>query len=361
MAGIVAMKRLVIAGLLCSVLVGAALLFFLAPRSLEAPAAPKARALDASTPVAVRASVPTPPIAMSPLANNLRRDVSPSPRESWQPLPPATMPLAATFANLKARADRGEAPAACRIAADLNWCRYAAGHREAILAGTDESMRPRSGVALDARERQALLDFCAGVDPAWYAEQVGLTRQAALAGNLVAIEEYIRGDMLLADLHAGSFHFDDYVREAPQLADAAIQSGSLTAVHLLQSASEFGPSFNLLGRALGDPFDPDRACRLSLLYVLVSDHQRVDRPVGARRICSKSRQGLDEATARALEAEARDRFATWFQGRRRTFDLGGFGVYGRRWNGPDANALCTQDYIGDPMKAPAIDWGTGAR
>lgn len=352
------MKRIVfvVTVLLVLALIGSLPLWLAASHDL-APSPGTRPEGSASGALRVVDSGPAPATSVPQRASPTRRDVPPSPPGSWQSLPPVTMPLAATWSILRARADHGDAPAACRLAADLNWCRYARGHRDEILAGSDPSRRFRSTPIDSAKDRKASLDFCAGVDAAWFGEQAGLTRQAALAGNLAAIEEYIRGDVLLADLRAGSFHFEDFVREAPKLADAAIQSGSLTAVHVLQTASEFGPEFNLLGRAMGDSFDPLRACQLSLIYVRVAAHRRPDAPTDPARICRDTFGEVDAATASALERQARDRFDTWFRGMRQPFDFGGFGVHGRRSDGKDANTICAGMYIDDPLHLPEIDWG----
>jgi len=294
--------------------------------------------------------------APDPPENGYRRTVVPAPRDTWAPLPPVTMPLAATWPILKARADRGDAPAACRLAVELGRCRHVLRHRTRILQGDDPALSPNARSAMTEADWQSRVAHCAGVDARWLPEQIAYTRQAALAGNLVAIEAYVNASVFLADMHAGTHYYEDYAREAPRLVEAAIQAGSLPAVLALESASDEEAGNTFLSRAIGDSWDPVRACGLDLLFRKILDHPRMQASQSGGD-CHLGDQASTADELKRLDEQAQERFETWFRGRKRPFSYGGFGMYGERDDGRHANDLCENDYIGDPMLAPSIEWG----
>jgi len=286
-----------------------------------------------------------------------RRDIPAAPATTWQPLPPVSMPLAASWSLLKARADKGDAPAACRLAMELQRCRHVTHNRELILAGKDPaaSMRRRSAAPETPASRQARVAHCAGVDPRWFAEQIGLTRQAALAGNLPAIESYVGAMALSLDPYAASFYLEDYAREAPRLAQAAIQAGSMPMVFEMQVSLGEMAGDTMLSRAMGEIHDADRARAMSLVLNRAKAPQPSARaPTPAMGPAAQT--DADPNFERRLTDWASDRFRDWFGGQQRQFDFGGFGMHGERRDGQDPNATCSGNYIGDPMNAPAIDW-----
>ncbi|PJJ97540.1 hypothetical protein CO641_11315 [Lysobacteraceae bacterium NML91-0213] len=140
----------------------------------------------------------------------------------WAPLPAAGQPLRLVAAELRARADRGDARAACRLAAEAMHCdgawlatREAERNAERTLAQVakmpvDASTRER------VREQQAAAKAnlaatrarCGGVDPLDPAERVHYWRQAALAGHPAAMRQYAVGN---------AFRWRDMVEVAPQL------------------------------------------------------------------------------------------------------------------------------------------------
>lgn len=333
-----AARLVVIAGLLAIAGMGV----FLDLRAPERPTSPTvAPAASRRSPAAVPESR-SPALAANPTPDRRMRPLPPPlPASAWQPLPPESMPLAAAYPVLKSRADRGEAPAACRLAVELGFCREQGRvrPRPAPLASerNDRGEPPPARVLRPAAH-------CAGVADDWFSDQHALVRQAALAGNLAAIEEYASGRSLLMDMHGTADWLEQYREEAPALADAAVQAGSLSLLWELHVAYDERPMVeaSLLERAMGQGGDPERLAQTEHLLRWVLPHWR---PTGS--------YGSSDA---ALVRQAEQRFATWFGGNRQRLTFGGFRLSDPWTKQLPFNTLCTTGYIADPLEAPPIDW-----
>lgn len=276
-------------------------------------------------------------------------DIPMSPRHSWQSLPPNDMPLRASFAVLKARADQGDASAACRLSINLGKCRD-------VLQAEVAVVRPKIA-------QEHLLPSCAGMTQAELTLEHRYLRQAALAGNVAAIESYVRGRLLKVDPYGHLDELEAYRAEIRPLLEAAAQHGSALAVMYLQMGFAGINGHELPFKALSLPFDDDRAQELRILSELVmnipSGHNQT---LDARRVRIRAESlpylgdCYDELERRALR-----RYRTWFGGQP-SLQVG-LGLSARDGpNGvPQFNEACNGAYIDDPLNQPPVDWADDAR
>lgn len=161
----------------------------------------------------------------------------PGPRAPPAPLPPLDQPLRLVGADLRARADNGDAPAACRLAAESLRCEGAAqAVREAERALAQVESITSDEIRLQYRERlQASManhtrttGHCEGVAPLSAAEGVRYWRQAALAGHPPAMRHYAIGNAFrLRDIVGVARELETYHREAEGIAVRAARAGDL--------------------------------------------------------------------------------------------------------------------------------------
>ncbi|AVP96284.1 hypothetical protein C7S18_03360 [Ahniella affigens] len=271
-------------------------------------------------------------------------DVPISPRHTWQPLPPNDMPLRASFAILKARADQGDASAACRLSVNLGKCR--------------DILEAEVAVTRIKFAHEHLLPSCAGMTQAELRLEHRYLRQAALAGNLAAIESYVRGRLLKVDPYS---HLDDleaYRAEVRPLLETAAQHGSALAVMYLQSGFAGIYSNDLAFKALNLPFDDDRAQELRILSEL------------AMNVAPGRDQSLDSRRARIreqslpylgdrydeLERRALQRYQAWFGGQPSQQMGLGLSAHDGPNGVPQFNEACSGAHIDDPLNQPPIAW-----
>ena len=205
-----------------------------------------------------------------------------------QPLPPVETPLRDTLADLQRRADRGEAGAACRLAAEWTYCQGLDSRMrrdEASLRANERmaerltSMPQHTGrqVPVEALERsldraqaqadrsREQLQHCQDVTLPKPSEVARYWRQAALAGHLPSMRNYavgnaFRRNQVLDNLPA----LEVYRQEALKIAEAAIARGDLpTAVAL---AGAYSPLNSREGTYLSQLVDDDAGKSLALLY-----------------------------------------------------------------------------------------------
>lgn len=271
-------------------------------------------------------------------------DVPISPRQTWQPLPPNNMPLRASFALLKARADQGDARAACRLSVNLGQC---AAFRPAMVAG-----------AAPPAKVKAIVEHCTGMSDAELDLEHKYLRQAALAGNLRAIESYASGRLIQKDLAGRAADLEAYRREAPKLFEVAAQHGSADAVSRLAYAYGAMRRDNLSLKVLNLPFDNDRAVDLNMLHQLVSLPPRGD-PFDVQARLKLLRQRFEPqlgAAYAAREKLALARFKQWFHSEWPLTTLSGLRPDWGRTGFPDFNEACSGTFIESPMTQSAIDW-----
>ena len=212
----------------------------------------------------------------------------PSARVPDRPLPAVDAPLRDTIADLKRRADQGEAGAACRLAAEWTYCRglqMRVRASELLLSRAEQGVlrlsdQPESGrrsgsierLAARVDEAQRRLDdskaqqlHCEGVPVPRSDEVSRYWRNAAHAGHLPAMRNYavgnaFRRDQVLDNLSALAI----YKQEAVGIAEAAVARGDLaTAMALAAAYSPLNPrEDSYLSQVVDD--DPDKA--LALLY-----------------------------------------------------------------------------------------------
>lgn len=289
------------------------------------------------------------PVVRDPPARAMRPLPPTLPAAEWHPLPSEALPLSAVLPELKVRADRGDASAACRLAAELGFCRRTRLERPvpAPLPHERDARGNPPGPRFLRPEAH-----CAGVPEDELMAHHAYTRQAALAGNIAAIEEYVSGRSLFMDLHANAQWLETYRAEAPRLVESAVQAGSIAMLWELAMVHDDRPRIegSLLARAIGETNDPERRRQLRhLLSLALSESQ-------ARRIAVSP-----EESASPQARQAQQRFADWFGGKRQGLNFGGFRQLEPWVSQPSVNETCTSRFINDPLAMPAIDWGTGDR
>lgn len=210
-----------------------------------------------STPAANTAK---PTHAGSPTGRMLDSAVSnPSARA---PLPPANTPLKSILAELKARADAGDADAASRLFKDMQTCTQVQrlsqtmpGLANRVLSDTSTDAQ-RNGRMLDFVQRN--LDFtknnaamCADLSADDMASLVPATLQAAQLGDPEAANCYVGANLNnWPGLLNNPQWVQDYQSNALNLANSALQQGDWSMAMLMAQAYG-GSSRNMLNQLTG--------------------------------------------------------------------------------------------------------------
>lgn len=167
---------------------------------------------------------------------------------SLPPLPLTGVPLREAFPSLRARAESGDARAACRLALELLRCREVARESsdemkqvEATLADPEANVDPalRVQMARQVAMLQGLQRSCAGLPEEASGEAARFLRQAALADEPAALYLYAAGegfDQRAGFAFIGSPLFDQWRGEAAAMMDRALAAGDARAAHALQQA-----------------------------------------------------------------------------------------------------------------------------
>lgn len=230
------------------------------------------------------------------------------------PLPPFSLPLAATWDELAKRAGAGDSHAACRLGVELSACRMLrANTSPAMLAGAAEREQEieavegpaaANAIAEYTLQTVAAARRCAGISGAQLAMAGRYLRQAALAGQPDARLRYADGQWL--DAHAGMFSVlhdptgQQWQREAVPLMEQALRQGDPAAAFMLMIAytDDNGLAAGLL------PNNPQQAYRYAWLF----------RRVLATKPPAVPADLAPELRARA-EAEAERMYQAYFAGR----------------------------------------------
>lgn len=195
-----------------------------------------------------------------------------------QPLPP--------LAELAARADGGDARAACQLAAELNDCR-----QQAVLAtprrrGADQGPPTRCSQLLEK----------------YVGRHFTYLRQAAFAGEPEAMLRYAMGEAFGVTGESYAFlstpDFDTWRREAPAMLQAVFEAGYPEAAVHLMLAQE--PMFGGQLAALLPPDPLRERARMELLVLFAGQHSEA----------AKIAASLPRADP-ALEQEARALARRW--------------------------------------------------
>lgn len=289
-------------------------------------------------------------VAQEQVSRYFRPAVPSSPRSSWSELPDHSLPLAATLPILKARANQGDASAACRLAAELSWCAQA-------------RLLPVPSAQANERAQKAHQNYrshCSGVDEPVLQERFAYLRQAALGGSLEAIESYVSADALIQDAEVAAEFLEAYQREAPQLAEVALQAGSVRIIGEIETAYGAYSGDSWLSRAQSVRWDPARSVLMRKLLNRVLPESaksgwapRLDPPQGSQQAIADM---LSEQEIRRLDAKADEWHQQWFQGQAQSHTVGPFDTLAVNYSRPDFNDACSKRYIDDPMGTAPVRW-----
>lgn len=275
---------------------------------------------------------------------------TPTPRASWAPLPPIDQQIAAAYPTLKARADQGDASAACRLAAELDWC---ATRLEWIQSAP-------------AERRQAVIqefdptNHCSGLAPDATKERLHYLRQAALAGNLDAMANYVSAFIMTANPDLAADYLDAYAWEAPKLAEVGLKAGSLQMLNELVLAYGRNGRHSWLSRASSQDWQPSRLIALQELSRLVSGQPAApvssNPSAAANDAAAFATFGMSQDHLAKLRAQAAQWHQDWFQGKRQYAKPSTYSIKPIRSNRPDFNQPCADGYADAPMQDQGITW-----
>ncbi|WP_157578356.1 hypothetical protein [Rudaea cellulosilytica] len=258
------MSRQFIAIALCAVAI-AAIAFYSGRRSAPAQGSlTEARADVEKAAISAKEKMQGTATAKAKLAgmtSNRMLDSAVSNPSEHAPLPPAGTQLKSILADLKARADAGDADAASRLFKDMQTCaevqrlnQTMPGMANRVLNNT--SSDPRSGRMLDFVQRN--LDFtknnaamCADLSADDMANLVPATLQAAQLGDPQAANCYVGANLNnWPGLVNNPQWVQDYQTNALNLANSALQQGDWSMAMLMAQAYG-GSSRNMLNQITG--------------------------------------------------------------------------------------------------------------
>ena len=214
----------------------------------------------------------------------------PHPPAPSAPLPALDTPLRLVVADLKRRADAGDAAAACRLAAEFERCRSLAVQandfepldlalEELLLAASGEEQV--AGIRQHVEQRDqfkvaaaAAFEHCVGVPEPDASERARYWRRAALGGHAAAMRHYASGNAFRFDDLMGAVpELEVYRREAEQVALRAAGAGDVAMIHALAAAylprdGADGWTSTASRSFLAQVVQPDAGKALAWLYVL---------------------------------------------------------------------------------------------
>ena len=171
------------------------------------------------------------------------------------PLPALDVPLRQSVEDLQERAAHGDALAACRIAAEYEWCERSRQRRAMSTRQLDALRnmppRPSRDEALARRLERATRfaaetdreyrAHCDGAPALGAAQRANYWRQAALQGHLPSMRHYANGN---------AFRFDDMLDALPELARYRTEAESMAM--RAANAGDMGMTYALaMGYAAG--------------------------------------------------------------------------------------------------------------
>lgn len=262
----------------------------------------------------------------------------------WPELPSEDLPVKSLVPVLKARADTGDVPAACRLAGELLRCRQQGW--QVYDSGTRRLLQP------ELRQR------CQGLGPGETDLLMPMLRQAALGGNLAAMEEYVSGFAFDLEPELAAPYLAQYRAEAPRLAASALKAGSVRMLLDLQNAHDYGGGMTWLARAMGTSNDPKLVAELQLLRILVTGTQGTGTGTLAERLAHmrQTQESALGANYGVSEALALQRFERWFGVRVRRIALGGLALTNVGHHNSPLNQRCGEVAVADPLAPVSPDW-----
>lgn len=241
---------------------------------------------------------PAPPASPGPAAPNAPSTVEGKSTPPAAAPAPATPPpgeitlrrasetaLADIAPGLQARADAGDAQAACRLGVDMLRCQFLSLLDDAQIERLADQERSHAekgkldqanAAAMALLRHVELQRTCAGIDPDLIARGAHYLRQAALAGEPDAVVRYATGGTFRitgSNAYITTPEFDQWRREAPAMIRRALEAGQPGAVLLMlesHSTRYFLPwvtphdpdgaeaSLALARRLFGEDFDASR-------------------------------------------------------------------------------------------------------
>ncbi|MBD9468221.1 hypothetical protein [Pseudoxanthomonas sp. PXM01] len=249
------------------------------------------------------------------------------PRPPNRPLPDLQLPLRDVLPDLRARANAGEPDAACRLAAEMEYCDRIATQ----LSSLSEAMKStnvrlpqgtRMTPELQATVRQTQQAMAAGAErmlqesahcegvPAVSANQrLQYWRTAASGGNVVAMRHYAVGNAFrMNEMLQNLDNLRIYQREAETFAKRAVAEGDLSTV--LALAAAHNPAQPGQRHLLAQAVTPDRSQALALyLYAqsLMRDDERFATPrTFIEQTVRNLEQDLDAPALARARAQAAD-------------------------------------------------------
>ncbi len=237
-------------------------------------------------------AAPAPGAARAPVPTAAATAVLPA------PLPPIGAPLADVLAELEQRARAGEAPAACRLAAELSRCGSLERRRQirgmvdpvANPQGRRDGGRPDGDGVPDWQiEAAARLDVgietdeqvCAGISREQSRNSLPWLYEAARLGSLPAMTSFARASWWNdgSAVHHPQI-LERYRAEAATMAEAAIAAGDRTMLAPLGLALAGSPGpFNMLSEVV----EPDPVRARALLLLASGDPGAANAQAGGRR------------------------------------------------------------------------------
>jgi len=241
-------------------------------------------------------------------------------------LPPRGTPVAETYAQLKIRADAGDATAATRLYHDLQRCRMARTFQQMIDERLDRELPnevdPHLSV-LEIKRRQAALasmqeqlDFvrdnealCAGLGDERINSIVPASLRAAQLGDLKALDCYVGSDMGMPGLLDHPEWLTQFKQNIPNLIETATRRGDWVAVDLAHHAYAGAFPDTPRGQVLGaDPAMDYRYLRLERLGANGAFLTKLD------RLLEQASRPLTPQQIDDGDSWAQDRYARYFDG-----------------------------------------------
>ncbi|AVP96689.1 hypothetical protein C7S18_05485 [Ahniella affigens] len=356
------MKRLLlIVPAVLVLLVGAVVLLPHSAQMPEAMRAEAARPVERVVASSFSAAIPPnaePAMAMRVVQLADATDTPYSPAQ-WPALPSLDAPVLSLFDTLKARAEQGDAGAACRLVMELEQCRELEDMRLTIERGRADQIIGQLAMirSLEARAERArfLLNRCSGLADTHYRAAYDMTKRAAIAGHRPSLARYLSGGVFSQDLGLSIDFLEDYRTEAPRILEASVQRGSLQALSMLANAP-VGSNIAIPDAVRDNPVE---VASLKLLWQRVMREMQ-NQSNSAKQPPSDDASSLlsdvDQAAAQSLAAS---RYQAWF------VDSGGMEAlreFARRpinlHQQPDMNTQCTEGYDPAPVSKAPIAWGT---
>lgn len=257
--------------------------FIASPIPFEGDAEPVARAASGAPATGVRVAPPPSTVTTAP------------PPRPW---PANGTPVAELLRVLRPAAVAGNARAACRLGIELAACRLA------TLAARAERGGSRGPATADEGP-------CTGIDDAQAAESLVFLEQAANAGSVAAMVQYVIAPPLEEPRReAESDAWDRYRRQAPRWLDQALAAGDPRALHFAAWAAAGGSTPGETPLVARDPQVALVHSHAARRFATADDAVMLDRQI------QRLTQEVGVARAAAAHAEGEALYARRFSGAR---------------------------------------------